>query len=140
MYRLRHTRGVDALTEVILGSVLAPDLRQLLADRLELFAKNGLTLALVDGLGHVLLDLVAELSHLELSGEQWHQAPQPPLHIGLLKQRDPVLRFQVGSGATEVRDLARLLGPGDRDRQLRGYRGSSRDVVREELANRAGQG
>ncbi len=137
---LGHTGGVDALAKVILGSGFTANLGQFLADGLELFAQDRLALPLVDGLSHVLLDLVAQLRHLELARQQRHQAAQPSLHIRLLEQRDAIQRVQIRRGAGQIGHLARLLGAGHRDRQLRRHRGPGGDVIGEHLAHRAGQG
>jgi hypothetical protein len=65
---LRHPSGIDPLPQVVLGGGLSAHLGQLLADGLELLAEDRFALALVDGLGNVLLDLVAQLGHLQLAG------------------------------------------------------------------------
>ena len=106
-----HAGLLDASAEVLvlLASIL--ELDELLADGAQLFAEDVLTLGVVDRLLDVLVNLAAKLSDLALTRQQRDQRAQARDDVGLLEECHAVFEAEIGAGAGDVRDQARLRSP-----------------------------
>ena len=125
--RRRHPGLVDLLLQLLDGRFRLVGRAELLLDRLELLAQDELALPLLHLVLDVLLDLAAQLHHLDLAGHLPDQAVQPLLHgedlevlLLVLRLADEERRRQVGEarGAVDVQERdADLLGGDRHERQ-----------------------
>ena len=81
---------------------------QLLADDAQLLAQHVFALVLVQPRPHLLLDLAADLEHLQLLAEQFRQALQPVIHVVDGEQLGLGREGEVQVGGYEVGELARV--------------------------------
>ena len=97
-------------------------LAQLALDGPHLLAQEKFALALGHRTGDVVLNLRADVQHLDLAPEQRQQPRQPRLDPGHLQQLLPLLEIEIEIGRDQVRQRGRILRIEHRDLHLLGDR------------------
>ena len=129
--RLGRQAGRVELRHQVLDVVVARLLAQLLADHPQLLAQHVLALVLVQLGPHLLLDLTADLEHLQLLREQLRQPLEPARDLAQRQQLHPRGEREIQVGRDEIGELAGVGDPLQHLVQLLGQVGRQVDDATE---------
>ena len=137
---LRHARLLDLLLELVVLALLVVAVAQLLLDRLHLLAQVVLALVLLELGLHLVLDLAADLEHLEVLDQDLVDAVEADAHVEGLQELLALRGVERGQAAgDEVGESRRLLDVAGQGRELVGEGGGELDHALEEAERALGE-